>query len=1352
MKLISTGKTKRQIALMFVFAFTLSNILALIGPSAKAAVTVSSPTAGICFQHTGSTLNGALPTVYSIGTIQISLTAAEIVPGDDAAGTTTLNTAAARATGDPTDSTKVGAISGAGDVIGNVFTIVPPTGSNFVIVPGFQNTAAGSSNLLATANASIVNAVGNDGTADSNVAISVGVVTQGTAGVGRAIVALAKDASDTYPKTATGTNSVTISINGLGIIIPPTSDATLSGTLQATFDSTPPSGIGVSGGSGSPAVAAAIPGLSGTLNLCTLTSVAGQLEAVVDADDGTNDLYDKTAASPNLLAISQIAANTTINVFDQATTASTGALDLEPVVIRGLAGTGSSTRDQVISTAELLVDITGTGTNFTPATSGLDLNNFGNTNTSPITVTFGPKNSSSATVTLDAVDIIIGSAAAGGTAAGFNVAQSSRHGFLGALRAASLDSGNATTISDFLGGTLWGIASVRGDTAVVQETNLASVSGTGVRDLAGIAVNADPGTNTFLDLRINCNGTAPVAGWFAIANSSATALPFGTTTAAPNQLVKASASGTKFNVSSLGNFYTQALTNIAGTAFSTAFGAPFKGGAKGAAADTFQSNNALLYASCSGMSVTIIPIQNGFDATKDVLAVVPKFSITNVTNAFTSDIELIATVTGNNLTGSTELSLAKVLGAITSSGGATSTLAAASGVALSETGQLGISCSSGSTAALNLSSVSGATLDSQVTAACTSGSIATPPALFVGGTASSISGSTVIDGTPVVQGEGRGVLIKELTSTGFSELAAKVGGGTTGTVIEVQLPTGCDVIDDRDDNNTTATSATTAPLGGNDVTMVTITSTAGISVSPIGGDATVAVGTSPANITDSTTIVPASGSDPALIHFLFTKATGSSSATEFDSTTTDGILVKLDAQDIFCPSTVSGNLTGLVRAQNKTASPTITENLGTVSFGTATKAADFSVAPHTATSTKGETSTNSNLGATVRLAGGSTTTAHPFQIVELNERSFAIGGRVSARNIDPTSNSSTVITRGQIWVTPSAGSVFATAPGSSDVTFSDTTLQIDGAPYIATATLDANAPLGTLVIGIKKGASGDPSTVASTITVNNLILATASTGAADLAASVQFFSQDAGATVNTPGAVAGNSASTPTLFTPYKPGAITTTKAGTQLNQAAVQVGTGALALPQVTSRLTTLGGPQINPFATLVTSAKNADAAKITVAATAVAASSSGSTTTDNTVTVTGAAGSVDGGSQVTVTSGSSSTYDSVTVFASSDGSFTAKLRGDCASPNTSVTVTVTEKLSGTSTTAVTKTALCGGSSGQTAQDVFNEIAGSDGVATITEVLAYITSKGGLSAVISAGGATLDGVILAAKSALGLS
>src|SRR3989338_2455179 len=116
MKLISSKKTKRQIALMFVFAFMLSNLLSLVGPSAQAAITITAPSAGTCFQHTGTVANGALVTVYNIGTVQISLTASELSPGKDTVGVATANGAAALAT-------TQGSISTDSQVIGNVFTI-----------------------------------------------------------------------------------------------------------------------------------------------------------------------------------------------------------------------------------------------------------------------------------------------------------------------------------------------------------------------------------------------------------------------------------------------------------------------------------------------------------------------------------------------------------------------------------------------------------------------------------------------------------------------------------------------------------------------------------------------------------------------------------------------------------------------------------------------------------------------------------------------------------------------------------------------------------------------------------------------------------------------------------------------------------------------------------------------------------------------------------------------------------------------------------------------------------------------------------------------------------------------------
>ena len=114
MKLISSKRTKRRIALTFLFSLMLSNLLSLVGPSAQAAVTLTSPSAGTCFQHSGTIANGSLVTVYNIGTIQITLTASEINPGVDSSagvGQTASTGQAVATTG--------GSISTNGNVTGN---------------------------------------------------------------------------------------------------------------------------------------------------------------------------------------------------------------------------------------------------------------------------------------------------------------------------------------------------------------------------------------------------------------------------------------------------------------------------------------------------------------------------------------------------------------------------------------------------------------------------------------------------------------------------------------------------------------------------------------------------------------------------------------------------------------------------------------------------------------------------------------------------------------------------------------------------------------------------------------------------------------------------------------------------------------------------------------------------------------------------------------------------------------------------------------------------------------------------------------------------------------------------------
>lgn len=1359
MKLISSIKTKRRIAITFVVAFMLSNLLSLFGPNAKAAVTVSAPGAGTCFQHSGTIATGALVTVYSVGTIQISLPNNEINPGPDAAFATTASAAVAQATDTNGD------IDDAGDVIGNVFTIVPPTGTNFVIVPGFQNLGLGLANKLAAANATITGAQSQDATTGRNIsdlAISVGVVTTGGAGVGRALVALTRDADttgnggiETYPRSGTSANTATISITGLGIAIPPSGNGALSGTLVGTFDATPPSGIGASGGvnadATNPVITSAISGISGTFNICTVTSPAGELQAELDADS-TTDNYDKSTASANLLALGQIGTSTTVYAFDTTTavaaiapeagTTAGAEVDLEPILVRGKAGTGSSTRDQVFATGDVASDIDTAAE--APSATTLDVTTtFGNSVVAPITFAFSDDNAA-ATTTLSAVDIIIESsnAATNPTSAGLSTTQSSRTGFLGALRAASLESGNAATNAGFAIGSSWGVASISGGpgTIAVQESTLASATTGTIATFGSREANAtEPFNNTFVDLRLFCGAsTNPVAGWFAILNSGSITV---STTVATAQGIRNSQAGGQVLVNSQTNFFSQSLTNYAGTNPTPVFVAAGSHSITQGGSNT--ADNALLYASCSNNVLTIVPIQNGFDATRDVITVTPRFAVTNISSTFASDINIIAQVSGNNLSGTTTLNLAKLVGVPPT--GQNSTLASVQGVSVSETSQLGVDCSSGGQSSVVLGSITSGSVATSVAASCTSGAIAPAPPFFTGGANNSVSGNTVIDGSPVVQGEARGILITEATTTGFSELINQVGGGTNGAVFQVSLPTGCDIIDDLDDNNTASSSSSaTGALGGNDIARIGAVSTGGITVQTNGTQSLfVNGGAGNSALTVANILAPTSGGTGAVINFKLSAAPG----TGTDASVTDSILVRLDAQDIFCPGTVTGAINATVTVKNQVSSPTITANLGTANLGTATKAVSFGFADDVATSTKGEVSTNSMIGATPRLVGGGASISTTLEVKELNARAIPIGGRVSSRNVDPENSLlSSVLTRGQLWIIPSNASAFSTAPAAGDIEFSDNSLVVDGSPTLVTsATINPSAPLGTLLIGVKQNtASGaaTPATSTTTIKVKNLQLAAATSSTTNLIASVELFSQDAGVVVNTPGLSSGNNGSTPTVFTPYVQAS---TKAANQLEAAGVQLGSGNTSNLLITNRLTELETPQINPVAKTITSAKAADTSLITVSSTGITDS------TDNVVTVAGAAGAVDGGARVTVATGGTTTYDSVTVVASDDGSFTAKVRGDCTTAS-SVTVTATGAVSGTSSASVTKTALCQGAT-ESEDTVFADIDTSDdGSTSIDEVLAYVTAQGGLASIVTAGGSTLAGVIKAVKNALGLS
>ena len=143
--------------------------------------------------------------IYPVMLIQITDDFAPGVDDSPAASQTTGNARAINA----------GSISSDSDVIGNVFSFVPPAGAKFVILSGFEDPT--NTNQLSSTNATITATSrdsGNPGV-DDFVGIRVGVVTSGSAGIGRAIVAIARDADTTgHIETLNTYGRGTISING----------------------------------------------------------------------------------------------------------------------------------------------------------------------------------------------------------------------------------------------------------------------------------------------------------------------------------------------------------------------------------------------------------------------------------------------------------------------------------------------------------------------------------------------------------------------------------------------------------------------------------------------------------------------------------------------------------------------------------------------------------------------------------------------------------------------------------------------------------------------------------------------------------------------------------------------------------------------------------------------------------------------------------------------------------------------------------------------------------------------------------------------------------------------------------
>ena len=622
------------------------------------------------------------------------------------------------------------------------------------------------------------------------------------------------------------------------------------------------------------------------------------------------------------------------------------------------------------------------------------------------------------------------------------------------------------------------------------------------------------------------------------------------------------------------------------------------------------------------------------------------------------------------------------------------------------------------------------------------GSLCPLPPFFTGGAILTTVNGVKTQADPVVQSLGRGILISEIAGDsggvsssgdpgGFNTLIGSFGGFNM-TIFEISLPQGCDVIDDDDDIDGLSSDLSTI----NDFSFPTCISTTGI---------VVACNTASNLLTAVNGLVQATDTTPAKIRFVI-----SDIVTSADGNMIDSILVKLDSQDIFCPSNITGPLNATVIANNAIDTPSNTQTIGTANIGTPAQAAKISYAVDTATSQKGESSTNET-GTTPILAGDNTTTANTIQIEELNNEGIPVGGQTSPTLINPSVVNSTVIQTINILLIPSYAGLFSKAPSSADISFSDDSLIVSSDPYIVkTNTDDFNAPFGTLVIPVRQKSGGtDPSTVKTTIQIKNIVLAQASSVTSDSTISLSFFEPISGAIVNIPGAISIFSSATnsinPQNFSSFAPSSARGIVQNTILS-GAVNDGAGAQQivtdtnLSALTARDTVLGTPQIINFTKVVSSVTPVDTSKINT--------SINNSTNISVITFTGNTGASIGGAKIKI----DSLFDSVTVTSKNDGSFTAKIKADFLNSTSGVvSVNFTQIISGKESEPKTKNVI----DELEEPTCFESLCGScDNTCapTITSVQTFIQEKGGLANVVSSGGLLLQEVIKAAKKALGLS
>ena len=685
-----------------------------------------------------------------------------------------------------------------------------PTGSQFVALSGYTDTVTATTNGNTGGEAEFFKNVlsinesklPNFGTDQGDVAILAKITTEAGAATFFGGQDIPAGSIVIYPITNQTTNEFTtnaldITLNGIGLAVDAVNGSTLADNLQLSYvDPTNTADL-------VPAIANLQDGAVTTIATST-TDAEGQISVALasESDNQSNSvLADYLASGSSTVKVSP-------NYTTTATTNQTTLyVDTEALLIQAREKSTGVYYDTPFNTSSFLSAVKN-GNDASALNASLSsATDFPNTANALITVVYSlvplsGTGTTDATLTIDAASVSMNGGYLGATAQAVTngstaIADANLNGVALAVLTNSTNGTGALSTVDFdTLGNETDLTSIDASFAFDFATSLVAVS----NDQNGSVLNGTLATGIFADTTIadvtdtsssvtltSAGGLAP----FDISNG-------GTITGITNggQLwvtdevtARLTKNGGNAVFALVGTKDADALTSATLRIGPTNFGTVNynTGAALGAdGTDDNVANNAVLVANLTGSTVSIMPLVNKVDTSRDTIKVRPEATITLGATSKSEGVKLIATVSGNNIAGSKVVEIARINAAGNINTDATVSVLPASGELdslLAENGDDSTSLR----VAIDLNDVD--TTSTAIASLVANGSVLddTIPAFYCGGTiGTSTKGPNAVPQQPFA----RTVLVEENTAGEFE--AAR--GESANVVFRFTLASGLDLV------------------------------------------------------------------------------------------------------------------------------------------------------------------------------------------------------------------------------------------------------------------------------------------------------------------------------------------------------------------------------------------------------------------------------------------------------------------------------------------------------------------------------------------------------------------------------